>query len=220
MRILAPRSDMTGVDRTWAARYEVGDVLHYQRGSKVIGIEKQSYATVLAIQSKENLLTVETGSGKQITYDPSRLLGISAYRELEREFAVGDKLQFTAPHRELGIANRDLGTVEQIDSDGQLLVRLDNGKTVMFDANEIRHFDHGYAVTSYSSQGLTANRVLVNVDTSAHPDLIDNRFAYVSVSRAAEDAHIFTDAASTLATTLSQSISKTSAIESETALTL
>jgi hypothetical protein len=46
MRVLVPRSDMTGADRTWAANYDVGDVLRYQRGSRAIGIEKQSYATV------------------------------------------------------------------------------------------------------------------------------------------------------------------------------
>jgi conjugative relaxase-like TrwC/TraI family protein len=46
MRVLTPRSDMTGADRAWAARYEVGDVLHYQRGSTVLGIEQRSYARV------------------------------------------------------------------------------------------------------------------------------------------------------------------------------
>jgi len=30
----------------------------------------------------------------------------------------------------------------------------------LIDPNEVRHFDHGYAVTSQSSQGLTAERVL------------------------------------------------------------
>jgi len=213
IRVLVPRSEMTGADRTWAANYDVGDVLYYQRGSRNLGIEKQGYATVLGTQSKENLLTVETENGKTVTYNPSRLLGISAYQEMERDFAVGDRLQFTAPNRNLGVANRDLGTVEQIDRDGQLAVRMDNGKSVLFDPHEMPHFDHGYAVTSYSSQGLTADRVLVNVDTQVHPDLIDSRFAYVSVSRAADDAHIFTDAAQQLAASLGQSISKTSAID-------
>jgi len=37
----------------------------------------------------------------------------------------------------------------------------------------------GYAVTSHSSQGLTTDRVLVNMDTTAHPELINTRFAYV-----------------------------------------
>jgi hypothetical protein len=55
---------------------------------------------------------------------------------------------------------------------------------VDFDPSSSRHFDHGYAVTSHSSQGLTADRVLVNIDTASHLDLINSRLAYVSVSRA------------------------------------
>jgi LysR family hydrogen peroxide-inducible transcriptional activator len=78
---------------------------------------------------------------------------------------LAESKQFTAPNRELGVANRDLGTIERIGQDGQLAVRMDNGKGVMFDPDEMRHFDHGYAVTSHSSQGLTADRVLVNIDT-------------------------------------------------------
>jgi conjugative relaxase-like TrwC/TraI family protein len=214
MRVLAPRSDMTGVDRAWAAQYQVEDVLRYHRGSKDIGIEQGSYAQVVAINPKENLLTVQRPDGEQMTYAPSRLRGISAYREIEREFALGDRLQFTAPNRELGLANRDLGTIQQIDKNGQLAVRMDNGKTISLDANEMRHFDHGYAVTSHSSQGLTAERVLVNIDTTTtHPDLINSRFAYVSVSRASHDAQIYTNDTASLVTGLSHEVTKTSAVE-------
>jgi hypothetical protein len=81
LRVLAPRSDMTGADRTWAARYDAGDVLHYQHGSKDLGIEKQSYARVVSTNPKENLLTVQKESGESVTYNPTRLHGISAYRE-------------------------------------------------------------------------------------------------------------------------------------------
>jgi len=213
MRVLAPRSDMTGADRTWAARYAVNDVLHYPRGSQDIGIEKQSYTQVIATHPKDNLLTVQKEDGKTVTYSPARLYGVTVYRELEREFAVGDRLSFTAPSKELGVANRDLGTVQRIDKNGQLSVKMDNGKSVSFDANQMRHFDHGYAVTSHSSQGLTADRVLVNIDTNSHPELINPRFAYVSVSRAAHDAQIYTNAASSLTASLSQAVTKTSAIE-------
>jgi len=212
MQVLAPRSDMTGADRAWASRYQEGDILHYQRGSKDLGIEPRSYAQVVATEPKENLLTVQKSDGEQVTYDPSRLRGISAYREIEREFAVGDRLQFTAPNRELGVANRDLSTVEQI-KDWQLAVRMDNGKAVSFDPNQMRHFDHGYAVTSHSSQGLTAERVLVNIDSNVHPELINSRFAYVSVSRASQDAQIYTNDAGKLVPGLSHDATKTSAVE-------
>jgi conjugative relaxase-like TrwC/TraI family protein len=212
MRVLAPRSDMSGADRTWAARYAVDDVLHYPRGSRDIGIEKHSYTKVVATQPTDNLLTVQKEDGTTVTYDPARLYGVTVYRELEREFAVGDRLGFTAPSKELGVANRDLGTVQRIDKDGQLSVRLDNGKSIEFDGNCMRHFDHGYAVTSHSSQGLTAQRVLVNVDTGAHPELINNRFAYVAVSRASLDAQLFTNDATGLAQMLGRNISKASAL--------
>jgi len=216
--VLTPRSDMTGADRTWAARYDVGDVLHYQRGSKDHGLEKHSYATVKTVNAKENLITVEKSDGRQVTYNPARLHGISAYREIEREFAAGDRIQFTAPNRKLGLANRDLGTVEHFGKNGSLSVRTDSDKHITFDASQMRHFDHGYAVTSHSSQGLTADRVLVNVDTHVHPELVNSRFAYVSVSRASVDTQVFTNAASSLARDLGKVVDKASAVSMEASL--
>ncbi|ACO33202.1 MULTISPECIES: MobF family relaxase [Acidobacterium] len=212
MRVLAPRNDMTGADREWAARYQPGDVLHYVRGSKEHGIEARSYAQVVTTNAPENLVTVRKVDGQQVTYDPSRLRGVAAYREIEREFAIGDRVQLTAPNRDLQVANRDLGTLENFDDAGRITLLMDSGKNVSFDPREMRHFDHGYAVTSHSSQGLTSARVLVNIDTQVHPELINGRFAYVSVSRASQDVQIFTNDAANLAENLSHDASKTSAL--------
>ena len=213
IKVLTPRSDVTGAERAWAARYQAGDVLHYTRGSKEHGIEGGSYAEVVAAMPKNNLITVQKQDGELVTYDPSRLRGISAYKEIEREFAIGDRVQLTAPNRDLNLANRDLGTLKSFDDDGRVTLRMDSGKDVSFDPRVMRHFDHGYAVTSHSSQGLTSQRVLVNMDTEVHPELISGRFAYVSVSRASLDARIFTNNAATLAESLSQDVSKTSALD-------
>jgi conjugative relaxase-like TrwC/TraI family protein len=211
-RVLAPRSDMTGVDRAWAAHYDIGDVLYYHRGSKGSGLDRHSYARVVANDPKENLLTVQNASGEPITYDPARLRGVSTYREVELSFAVGDRLQFTAPNRELGVANRDIGIIEAIGKDS-LTVRLPEGdKAISFDPKAMPHFDHGYAVTSHSAQGLTTERVLVNIDSTMHPDLINTRLAYVSISRASHEAHIFTNDASGLAEALSRDVTKASAM--------
>jgi len=210
--VLTPRSDMTGADRAWAARYEPGDILHYIRGSKETGIEPGNYAQVVRTDPNENLLTVQRSDGESVTYDPSRLRGISAYREIEREFAIGDRVQLTAPNRDLQVANRDLGTLASFDPNGRITLRMDSGKDVSFDPKKMRHFDHGYAVTSHSSQGLTSQRVLVNVDTEVHPELINGRFAYVSVSRASHEAQVFTNDAANLAESLSKDVSKTSAL--------
>jgi conjugative relaxase-like TrwC/TraI family protein len=214
MTVLTQRSELTSADRNWAALYQPVDVLYYTRGSKELGIERGTYATVISTDPKANQITVEREDGQHVTYDPKRLHGIAAYREIARDFAEGDRLQFTVSKPDMDIKNRDLGTVERIDGIS-MTVRMDGDKarSLTFDTSEMRHFDHGYAVTSHSSQGLTTDRVLVNMDTGAHPELINTRFAYVSVSRASEDARIYTNDATTLSERLSSDISKASAVE-------
>jgi conjugative relaxase-like TrwC/TraI family protein len=212
-RVLVQRQDMTGADRGWANHYEPGDVIRYARGSKTLGIEGGSYGTVVAINPAANLLAVDTASGEPVSYDPRRLAGVSVYREVSHEFSVGDRIQFTAPDTSLGVANRDLAVIDSIAPDGRLAARLEDNRQLEFNPADHRHFDHGYAVTSHSAQGLTAERVLVHADTGVHPDLLNSRFGYVSVSRASHEATIFTDDAAKLARQLGAEVSKTSALE-------
>jgi conjugative relaxase-like TrwC/TraI family protein len=214
LRTLSHRSDMTGADRTWAARYNVGDVLQYTSGSKAEGIERDSFATVRAVDGRANALTVELANGSTVTYDPRRLRGVNVFRETEREFATGDRIQVTAPHKGLGVANRDLGTIMEM-KDGQISLRMDGRRehVVSFDPSSFRQFDHGYAVTSHSSQGLTAGRVLAHFDTDSSHSLINTRLAYVSISRASDDARVYTNNAETLGHRLATDISKSAALD-------
>ena len=193
-RVLVARQEITGADRQWAAQYEPGDVVRYTRGSKTHGIEAGEYARVERANEKENLVTVKRENGEQVSYDPRRLHGVTLYRETERAFSEGDRVQFTAPNRERHIANRELGTIEKIDDSGNLQLRLDSGRAVAFNIKENPHLDYGYAVTSHSSQGQTADRVLVHVDTEqAGEKLVNRRLAYVAVSRGRYDAQIYTN---------------------------
>ena len=211
-RVLIPRQDMTGAERTWANRYEAGDIVRYARGSKAVGIEAGDYSTVVAVNPADNLLSVKKTNGELGAYDPRRLSGVSVYREMDREFSAGERIQFTAPDKTLNVANRDLAVIDSISSNGRVKVRLDSGREVDFDPAEHRHFDHGYAVTSHSAQGLTAASVLVHADTNVHPDLLNSRFGYVAVSRASHEATIFTNDISRLGQQLTSEVSKTSAL--------
>src|ERR1017187_10128327 len=212
-RVFVQRQDMTGAERSWAGHYEVNDVIRYTRGSKAMGIGAGAYASVVAIDPGVNQLTVEKANQELATYDPRRLAGVSVYQEIEREFSLGDRVQFTAPDKSLGVANRDLATIEAIHPDGRVSARLENNRQIEFSPNEHRHLDHGYAVTSPSCQGLTAERVLVHADTGVPPDLLNSRFAYVSISRASHEATLFTDDVAKLGPQLGADISKTSALE-------
>src|SRR6266851_684004 len=126
--VLVQRQDLTGAERSWASHYETNDVVRYARGSKAIGIGAGAYASVVAIDSSANELTVEKGNGRLATYDPRRLTGVSVYRESELELSVGDRIQFTAPDKSLGVANRDLATIQEIHPDGRLSARLANDR--------------------------------------------------------------------------------------------
>jgi conjugative relaxase-like TrwC/TraI family protein len=212
MQVLVPRQDLTGADRMWAARYEVGDVLRYSRASKETGIGKGEYARVSSVDATSNRLTVERKGGSECTYDPRRQQGVSVYREEERAFSVGDRVQLTAPARELGVANRELGTIVSIGDEKRIGLKMEDGRQVEMDANRHPHLDHGYAVTSHSSQGQTAERVLVHVDTElGAKDLLNNRMAYVAISRGAHDAQLFTNDREKLPLALGHDVSHQSA---------
>jgi len=183
-------------------------VVRYSRGSKALKIEAGEYARVSQVDPKENRITIERENGTLQTYDPRRLSGVSVHREVEHEFSKGDRIQFTLPSKELKVADRELGTIESVSSEGDLRVRLDSRREVRFNIRQHAHLDHGYAVTSHSSQGQTADRVLIHVDTDKSELLVNNRFACVSVSRAQHDAQIYTNDGSKLSHSLSRESSQ------------
>ena len=141
VRVLVARQEITGADRQWVEQYEPGDVVRYTKGSKTQSIEAGKYTRVEKVNAKENLLTVTREDGERATYDPRRLQGVTLYRETDREFAEGDRVQFTAPFRERHVANRELGTIEKMDAGGHLQLRLDSGRTVTFKVDHHPHLD-------------------------------------------------------------------------------
>ncbi|MBA3712386.1 MAG: ATP-binding domain-containing protein [Pyrinomonadaceae bacterium] len=110
------------------------------------------------------------------------------------------------------MADSELGRIEQIEGQ-QFTVALDDGRRVRFDAGEFRHLDHGYAVTSYSSQGQTVERVIITANTTEPEVLLNQRMSYVAVSRAREDAVVYTNSEAELGAALDRQVDKQMALE-------
>ena len=217
VRVLVPRNDVTGADRKWAEQYAVNDFVRYTTGSRPLGLRAGEYARVLHVNGRDNHVTVARRDGECITYDPVRLKGVLLFREAERTFASGDRVQFTLPYRALKIANRELGTIQKIRASGDLELQLDSGRSIRFNVTDHPHLDYGYAVTSHSSQGQTTDRVLVHVDTAQLGErLVNQRLAYVALSRGRYDAQIYTNNKGQLAQALGRHVSHPSAIEMKT----
>jgi conjugative relaxase-like TrwC/TraI family protein len=213
MIVYVNRQDMTGTERTFANAYVPGeDIIRYNRASKVYSIEVGDYARVTAKNHKENEITVHFEKGRELTYNPQRLSGVSVYREAQREFAEGDRIQFRAPFTEKRVANGELANIAKI-GDEEIIVKLDSGREFSFEPEKFRHLDHGYAVTSHSSQGTTVDRVLINADTTESRVLLNDRMGYVAVSRAREDAIIYTNSIEELRGALDRRVDKEMALE-------
>jgi ATP-dependent exoDNAse (exonuclease V) alpha subunit len=213
MTVYANRQDMTGTERTFANAYVPReDIIRYNRSSKIYGVEVGECALVTAKNHAENEITVHFENGRQLTYNPQRLSGVSVYREAKREFAEGDRIQFRSPFTEKRLANGELATIAKIGEE-ELTVKLDSGREVSFEKEHFRHIDHGYAVTSHSSQGTTVDRVLINADTSESRVLLNDRMGYVAISRAREDAIIYTNSIEELRGALDRRVDKEMAVE-------
>ena len=171
------------------------------------------------VDRESNTLTVKRHERRGAELRSAPLAGRDGLpRQRAQRSPQGDRVQLTAPYHEQKLANRELGTVEQIDGDGNLKLRMDSGREVEFNARQHPHLDYGYAVTSHSSQGQTADRVLIHVDSEqAHGELLNSRMAYVSVSRAQFDVQMYTNDAKTLGQELSRDVSHPSAIQQEPA---
>jgi len=210
-RTILVNRGLAGAQRSIAYNYEAGDVIRFTRGSKQFAIAKGAYADVEKVDRDANMLTIDTGNGRRVQYNPVRLFGVEVFREEQRALSRGDRIQFRAPDRALGVANGDFAAIKNIDTRRAVLC-LDNGKELSVASDRLRHIDHGYASTSHSAQGATVDRVIVDIDTRLSPELVNRKQFYVSVSRARSSVAIYTNDRGQLPRALNRSREKSVAL--------
>jgi len=203
---------LSGAQRATAYNYNEGDGIRFTRGSKQFAVAKGSYGRVEAIDRDSNVLTIITGDGRRIEYNPVRLFGVEVFREEKRTIARGERIQFRAPDRALGVANGEFATIKSLDAQ-RAVMQLDNGQEMTAALDRLRHIDHGYASTSHSAQGATVDRVIVDIDTQLSRELVNRKQFYVSISRARTSISIYTDDRHSLSHAVSRSREKSLALE-------
>lgn len=102
------------------------------------------------------------------------------------------------------------GTTYDINAfDKQGNIKLSNGSTI---SKDFGTFILGYVATSHSSQGMTADKVIVFQSSDTFRAYSMEQF-YVSISRGKQAVAIYTDCKTDLLQAVSQSVKRTSAIE-------
>jgi hypothetical protein len=128
------------------------------------------------------------GEGRIVPVPVGKLDRLSICQPRFVAISGGERLQLKANARTVAgkkVANGELVTVREVSSDGRIL--LADGRELPAD---YRQFTHGYAVTSYASQGKTVDHVLFS-DSASRPATNDQQW-YVTISRGRRGIAIFT----------------------------
>lgn len=218
-RILV-RRDLTPAEISEAGRYREGDVIYCSgnRAQQRQGIKKNSYLTVEEVNRRVNMLVLQAENGRIIEASPARWkqgdeVAVEVYAQETRTLAVGDHIQFRHPDQKRDIANGEFAVITAIDAK-QVNVQLHKQKReIVLPISALRHIDYGYTVTSFSSQGSTVDRVIVNDDSLRSAKLVNREQEYVSISRPRLDARIYTDDAEALRCAVSRDPKKEIALD-------
>ncbi len=211
-QIVLVKRELTPPQRKRGQSYEVGDVLRFRRGNARLGLIRGSYARIEAINPERNQMVVRDERGQTVSYDPSRLSGVEVFHQERRVLGAGDRIQFRAPDRALGVANGEFATITAID-DHRARLRIDNGRQISAAIARLKHIDYGYASTSHSSQGATVDRMIANIDTLRSAKLVNRKQFYVSISRARYSVTLYTDNRSALQRAVIRTREKSIALE-------
>jgi hypothetical protein len=133
------------------------------KGSPALdGIPYNSKATALSVNASTNSITVQRARD-EATYSPHLLKTMTAestvYRQEQREFTSGDRVQFTRAGADQGIRKGELGTITAITD--TFNVKLDKGSDLRLNADQSRYLEHGYAVESIKA-GLTRQAQVIS----------------------------------------------------------
>ena len=179
--------DRTKAQLKYACAYAVGEVVVPVRDYRRYGLKKKTQYTVTGKDVRTNQVTVTGPDGNEVTFDPSRCGDKTTYATQEIAISVGDQLRWTRNDAQSGVRNGQVVTVEAISHDGTATLRDANGETMTYDLTGQQYLDYALVSTTYSSQGKTADQVLVAVDRT-----ISKEGLYVAVSRAKQKLSLYT----------------------------
>lgn len=183
--------DMTRAEKKVARTFKADQVIVFEAAKRGGEFEPGEQYVVADVDTVKNLVTVVAPDGKTITFDPATQRNFSAYEEEVIPLSRGDWVRITRNNNRLGIANGERYKVESVTPKEIVLqggIVLPRGRRL--------HLQYGYAMTVHSAQGLTMDRVLMDVNTRS---LTANRAVfYVGISRPRHHLDIYTDNANKL----------------------
>lgn len=207
--------DMTREQSKHSYNYTEGQTVQFQRDYErgvSEPVERGRQYEVTSVDRDHNMVTLQDReSGQQVEWNPKQAAKVTLSAQSEIGLNDGDRVVFKSTDHERGITNGDRGTVIYGGTGTELYVALDKGGVVALDPHHPDHIEYAYCTTVHSAQGATCDRVIVAAPSDSMTATAEQ--SYVSLSRAREDAVVFTDSKADLAEAWGMERTKENAME-------
>lgn len=219
--------DTTEAERGYSKYYHIGDIIIPEKDYPKIGLKQNELYEVIDNGSGlDNKLKVKSKNNRgSIEFSPMTCSKLRIYQPERAELAIGDRVRITRNDAKLNLVNGDRLRVKDLREGHILLTRDDEGNDeynnksknannnldVKLLTNKPLHIDHAYATTVHSSQGLTSDRVLIDINTKSLTTTKD--IYYVAISRARKEARIYTNNIRELPKAISREKAKSAALD-------
>lgn len=201
------RRDTTQAERKFSQNYNIGDTVLPDKDYRRVGLVKGELYRVVE-NGPGNKLRVQSATGQTLEFSPFNVK-LSVYETRRDELSKGDLVKVTHNDAALDLANGQRFRVAAVTPKAVTLT--DGKRTVTLPADRPIHVDHAYATTVHSSQGLTENRTIY--DVNVHSRTTKQDVWYVAISRARYDVQVFTNSKERLAPAIARMSVKHAALD-------
>ncbi|SRR5579883_2280464 len=175
--------DLTRVQMRYTHNFEIGDMVMPTRNYKRRGLNKGELYEVIG--KSHDTLTLKAADSRHLQVDTG--FDKAVYQPQQIEIAVGDRLRWTKNDRQFGRRNGQEFVVTAIEGNIATIKYEDSTHTQTIDLTKAQHLDYAIVSTIYSSQGKTADRVIIASDYT-----IATESFYVALSRAKYELKLYT----------------------------
>lgn len=203
------RIDLTQAERRYAPSYAIGNYVQPERDYSRTGLQRGQLYRVTDIETRNRLVLTDS-QGRRIEINPRSHTQLSIYEKTRSEFAPGDWARITRNDPALDVSNGDRVRVREVSAD-RIALENEKGRRIDLDGSRPLHVEHAYASTVHSAQGLSTDRMMMDLDTRSLTTGKD--LYYVALSRARYDVKVYTNSRAELPAAISRDNVKTAALD-------
>jgi conjugative relaxase-like TrwC/TraI family protein len=202
---------MTQAEKSDARHYRMGQVIQFNQN--VPGIARGGRYTV--VSTDDVAVNIQDDQGNITALPLPMSAKFDVYRLQDIKLAKGDAIRITRngfdSHKKR-LNNGQLLEVIKVQANGAIMLRNTISKVRYTLPNKFGHLAYAHCITSHAAQGKTVDEVFIAQPTSSFAATNLNQL-YVSVSRAREHVHIYTDDPDGLLAKASEAGDRLSALE-------